>query len=1144
MKKSNWFALEWDISRLKKILRVMKTTIFLLLISGLSVLASVSYSQTKTITLDLKDTSLKEVLQKIEEQSEFRFMYSEKLVDVQRKVSVKFKDERISEVLNELFAGTDVNYKVKDRFILLSTPEVMGNEFIVYQQRSVSGKVTDSGGQPLPGVSIVIKGTTQGTVSNTDGEYSLSNIPADATLIFSFVGMKTHEVVVGNQTSISVVMEEDVIGIEEVVAIGYGTVKKRDLTGAISSISSSEIDERPGINDITQALHGGIAGLDVSMDPSAKGRGDFLIRGQTSLLANNAPLIVIDEMIYDGDIADINPLDIKSLDILKDASASAIYGARAASGVILITTKKGEKGKPKIRLNISTGFTSLQNIQEVYDLEGYLQQRVDYWETNRPEMPEGYFRPPDNLPSNITLEQWRGYDEGSTLSDLEMWFSRNNFDGEEFKNYKAGNITDWFDLIFRTGLRQNYDVSISGANNNISYYYSLGYLGNEGFYVDENYESIRSRFNLKANITDFLDVGINAQYSRRDESSQFPSLLNTIGNSPLGSLYNEDGTYKLYPHNDGHRFAGNPFYYEYSDKSYINDNLMSNIFAEIELPWNFNYRCNWINNIQWRNDYSFWYTTDELTGEGGSRSEYKYHKWFLDNILTWERTISDIHEFDFTFLYNLEKAIIWNSSTTSSDYVPSEALGYHQLGFGTNVQTSNDDEVFTGDALLARLNYSLMDKYLFTAAFRRDGYSVFGTKNPYAYFPTGAIAWRLSEEDFFNVKWVDYLKLRISYGINGNRDIPTYQSLAYLEPISYVYQTENGKQTFVGLYSSRMANADLRWEKTKAWNAGIDFSILKEKLSGAIEGYYMSTTDLILERSLPILTGYNAVTSNLGEVQNKGVELTLNSRNVSNQNFEWNSQYIFYLNRNKIKHLYGDMMDVTDEEGNVIGQTEAPDYSNNWFIGRSIDVIWNYELDGIWQLGEEEEAAEWGQTPGDFKVVDQNGDGDILPRDDKKFLGYTTPRYKMSLYNNFKVLKNFDLSFLLNAQLGHHGVMASKDLGSQGDVHFHGGFEYGRMNRYKYPYWTKDNPTNEWARLSSSNPYQAVSYHNRSFVKLNNILVGYRIPDKFINQYKIESLKLSFQLRNAITMTSWDFWDPETIKPTPMIGTFNINIVL
>lgn len=446
-----------------------------------------------------------------------------------------------------------------------------------------------------------------------------------------------------------------------------------------------------------------------------------------------------------------------------------------------------------------------------------------------------------------------------------------------------------------------------------------------------------------------------------------------------------------------------------------------------------------------------------------------------------------------------------------------------------------NDWVSTAAAMMGRINYTLMDKYLFTASFRRDGYSAFGVQNPWANFPSAAIAWRISDEDFFDVNGIDYLKLRVSYGVNGNRDVPTYAALQQLGAVKYIYNINGGHQSVTGFQPSRMANPALQWERTAAWNVGADFAIVDSRISGSIEAYSMETTNLLLDRSLPSITGYASITSNMGAVGNRGIEVTVNSRNIERENFSWNSQVIFSMNRNEIKELYGDMEDVLDTEGNVIGQRPANDYSNNWFIGEDIDRIWDYEVAGFWQIGEEEEANRYNAQPGDIKIVDQNNDGTITPREDRVFLGYNTPRYKASLINNFTLFRNFDISFLINAQIGREGA---------NNNHIHTGWQYARMGRYDYPYWTPDNPTNEWGRLGSNNPFGANYYISRTFVRLQNFSVGYRVPTGFIQRYNVKALRLSFDVQNAFVTSPWDLWDPETTVPTPMIGTLNLRITL
>lgn len=581
----------------KKLWLIMRLSSLLILLAVFTSTASV-YSQATKLTLKMKNARIADVFDAIEQQSEFYFFYNRDAFDDEREVSVDFSNKNIEEIMQELFNSKDVNYEILDRNILIKVPDnkLSENRRQQQQQNYVSGTVSDETGQPLPGLTVVVKGTTRGTVTNADGRYTLSNVPEDATLVFSYVGMLTQEVQVGNQTSINITMESDAIGIEEVVAIGYGTMRKSDLTGAVSSISSENLENQPSQN-LTQALRGSVPGLDVGLSPSAKGTGSLLIRGKTSLKANNAPLIVLDGVIFNGDLADINTDDVESIDILKDASSAAVFGSRAAAGVIIITTKIGT-GEPRINFNVSTGFSHLKDRTARTNVDSYLKRRTDYWEYTRTEMPEAYFRNPSNLPSGVTMDQWRGYDSGvDDYNNEEIFFSRNELNAVELENYLAGRSVDWYNEIFRTGLRQDYNVSITGASDRISYYYSLGYLDNEGFYTDERFSSIRSRLNLESDVTSFMKVGLNVQFSKRNESAQFPSYNLGVNMSPLGNIYREDGSLKFLPHDDS--AVQNPFYYRNSDNFEIDYDLMANMYADILLPFGFSYRINWINQLRW-----------------------------------------------------------------------------------------------------------------------------------------------------------------------------------------------------------------------------------------------------------------------------------------------------------------------------------------------------------------------------------------------------------------------------------------------------------------------------------------------------------------------------------------------------------------
>jgi TonB-dependent starch-binding outer membrane protein SusC len=1124
---------------LKKLLRFMKLTVLFILISVGCVLAGKTYSQTKTLTLHMENTTVKKVLAEIESQSEFRIMYSGKFVDVDREVSLDVKNQKIESVLNTLFAGTDVSYTVKDRFIVLITPELMYESTlaVIQQQRSVSGTVTDESDEPLPGVTVVVKGTSQGRVTNADGNYSITNIPEDATLVFSFVGMRTKEVVVGSQTNIDVKMEVDAIGIEEVVAIGYGTVRKSDLTGSVQHVDASLFENQTSTN-MLEFLSGTVAGLNVNQGTSASGGGSMEIRGPTSLKADNNPLIVLDGVIYNGNIGDINPNDIESVDILKDASSAAIYGSRSASGVIIITTKRGQTSSPMINIVSKIGVTGVTKHMYPRSPEQHLTMRGDYLAQINPNKPSHYYSDPNKLPEGLSIEEWKNFDVTPSDDVIQMWLNRIALQPLEADNYRSGKIINWYDDAYRNGIRQDYDLSLSGSTPSLRYYFSIGYVNNEGVVLGDDYQNIRSRINIDADLTDFLNVGVNVQFADMDQSSQAISLGSLMAASPYGNKYEEDGkTLKFYPHDDP--FNTNPFvYYQNSDKMNVIQNLFATLYSEIKLPFGFSYRISFLNRYNWTKDYYFdpITTPNGFNKQGdGYRNDNSSYEWQVDNILNWQKTFANIHKFYATFLINAEKFQSWRSFQENSQFAPSDALSFHALQAGINPSLNNNDTYSTANALMARINYSLLDKYLFTLTWRRDGYSAFGQKNPYAEFPSAAFGWRISEESFFNIDWIDNLKFRLSWGVNGNRAIGMYEALARLGTEKYIY----GTTLATGVYSTSMANSDLRWEQTKALNFGVDFGIFRNVIHGSVDYYDMTTNDLLLDRSLPSIIGYTSVASNLGELGNKGFELTLNTTNINKADFRWNSNLVFSFNRNKIKHLYGDMNDVLDDEGNVIGQKEADDLGNQWFIGEAIDRIWDYKILGIWQLEEAEQAAIYGRQPGDVKLLDVNDDGVLSPMDDKIFQGYRRPRFRIGLRNDLIVFKNFEISAFLRADLGFYQAN-NLPLNDGHPSH------YDRFNNMYSPYWTKEKPTNDYGRLGSNNSSPNVTrWENSSFLRLQDLSVAYNVPKAKLSKYKIQNLKIFLNLRNSLTFTGWSHYDPESgTEMMPKISSIGISASL
>ena len=1027
-----------------------------------------------------------------------------------------------------------------------------GTASFAQQGATVTGKVSAAADktQGLPGVTVTIAGTTSGTTTDAKGAFKIKAAP-NATLIFSFLGYKKETVPVNGRREITVLLKEDVAALEQVVVIGYGTAKKRDLTGAVSSINAAKLEnENP--TSVQDVLRSNLPGLNVGYSTSAKGGGSLEIRGKNTLNAGSSPLLVLDGAIYYGGLEDINPTDIETVDVLKDASSAAVYGAKAASGVILITTKKGKSSKPTINVSSNIGVATMSVNQKVYDPEGFVNWREDVERSTHVNAKPYQYSDPRELPSDISVEDWLAYDNANPNADpVDIWLQRLNMQPVEIANYKAGKTLDWYNKVFQNGLRQDHTISVSGRKDELSYYWSVGYMNNEGIVVGDKYNTLRSRLNLEAKVTKFLSAGINAQFAARDEGAVPVDWKYITRNSPWGSFYEDDSSgYRYSPNDDPGGGSRNPFaIQQYTRQMKKIWTLNATMFAKATLPFGITYQLNFTPRFEWYNFFqsqSSQYKDWAPQGGLASREEHQMYQWQVDNLIKWSKTFAD-HHLDVTLLANSEKYQIWDNKMSNSGFQPSDVLGYDNLGAGIKPVIANNgdfaDEYSTGDALMARLFYSFKDRYMLTLSVRRDGYSAFGANNKRATFPSAALGWVFTDEPFLKSDWFNYGKLRFSYGINGNRDIGRYVALSDLTTGKYLHVNSGGTVIPVSqLYVNNMANPNLRWEKTAAYNVGLDFSLFHDIISGSIEAYQSQTTDLLVKRSLPNIIGFDLIWTNLGEVDNKGIELNLSSKNIDQQNFKWNTSFNFSLNRNSIVHLYGDKVPVKDANGNIIGSEEPDDITNKWFIGHPLDAIWDIRTLGVYQSKDAETAKKYGQSPGDFRLEDVNNDGKYTNAD-RQFLGYKEPRYRFTLRNEFKLFHNFDVSFMAYALWGH--MTDFNQAKNRGDAFL------DRVSSYVFPYWTPENPNNEWARLYSSDGSASYSvYKKRSFIRLDNVSLAYTFPQRLIERASIQNLRVYFTVKNAaVYAPDWNYWDPEWDPnvgpgPTPRFYTFGLNVTL
>lgn len=1121
-----------------QLLRIMKATAYLLLMGCLHLSAA---SRSQTVTLHAEDQSLLKVFELVERQTGYWVIYSDQLINAAKPITIDAKDMALPHFLNKILKPQSLTYAIEGKNILIMSSSgkfTVGpsglrrpDDAETVQPRVIRGRVTDEEGNPLQSVTVAVRGGRGAAFTDARGNYELAVNNGDSVLVFSIVGYENNEQAITGRSDIDVVMAASVSDLDEVVVVGYGTQRKRDLTGAISRIDASDFESQAATS-VSEFLSGTVAGISMSQGTGAAGGGSMEIRGRNSLKAGTDPLIVLDGVVYNGALQDINPFDIATIDVLQDASSAAVYGARAASGVIIVTTKRGSSEVPTVTVSAMTGIASTSNDYKPFDGPGYIRFREDLMQQIAPREQIGFYANPDNLPGDVSLDEWRAYSNNPNEDNTVEWLQRLNLNATEIEGYRQGRTTDWYDMRMQQGIRQNYDVALSGKASRVNYYLSTGYTDNEGVVFGDRLKIWRTRMNLEGDVADFLKVGINSQFSSRDGSSVAAGGVDRL--SPFGRFKDEEGMLHWYPHEDPS--FPNPFLNSYYKDQYVRNNrLFATLYSELKLPFGFKYRFSFQNRLDITKDYNFWPITTIQGGRDrqdgyGTRLDAHGYEWMIDNVITWNKTF-DRHHIDFTFLANAEKLQFQRSRQENENFGPNGNLSWHGLQYGTNPSINNDDMVRTADALLARLNYNFDDRYLFTLSWRRDGYSAFGQNHPRGFFPSAAVAWRLSEEQFFNTTWVDDLKLRFSWGVNGNRDVSTYAALANLSRNPYF----DGTNVVVGLTNSSMANPNLKWEGTEAYNIGVDLTAFDGKLTATVDAYNGTTHDLLLDRRLPRIIGYEYVTTNLGEISNRGINATIGGQLLSNQSLKWNSNLVFSLNRNQINRLWGDMMEEIVDGKTVI--SEVPDYANQWFPGEAIDRVWDYRTIGIWQVEEAEAAAKYGLRPGEYKAVDLNNDDAYGQFDDKQFLGWKQPRYSLGWRNDIQFMTHFDFSVFFRADLGH--------IGARPDFNHSSSNIYNRANTLDIPYWTPENRSNMHPRLNVNHGLfeGGISiYEPRSFLRVQDMSLGYRVPQNVIDKISVDHLRVFMSARNLLTVTSWTGWDPESANsPMPRIFTFGLN---
>lgn len=951
---------------------------------------------------------------------------------------------------------------------------------ILMAQTKISGTVTDVDKNPLPGVSVVCKSTSQGTVTNLDGKYTIE-INKGNTLTFSLIGMQTQDIKIASQSIINVIMHESTIELDEVVAIGYGTAKKSDLTSSIISVKPDEL-KNVKVGSAADALQGLATGVLISKGSfKPGGSSNIIIRGNGSFGnggASTTPLYIIDGVMSNAGLDVIAPSDIESIEVLKDAASTAIYGSRASNGIILVTTRKGKTGKASITFNTNIGIQNLINKQKV-----------------------------------LNASQFKEILDAAT-DNTYLW------DKEEQRMFDEGRSTDWQDLITQSGVYQNYNLGITGGSEKTTYYLGLDWVDQEGIIKNTGYQKGNIRFNLDSKLNNWLTMGAKFNVIRSSTNSSNTdgvagmnsldqgTMGSAIASKPSAPIFNEDGTYY-----DNLLLRPNPV----AAVTYFKNN-----FTQTRFNASFNLEAEILKNLKLRTENGTEYINNQSNVFQDSRMTGIYKNV---NISDRENGEQFYLQTENTLTYQLNKGIhrltavggfsasIFNWTMMSAQVLNASNITQNDnLGTGTPKSVNSDKVKSTLASFFGRINYSLADKYLLTVTLRADGSSRFAKGHKWGYFPSGGLAWRINQEDFLkDVNFLDNLKLRTSYGIVGNQEISSYQSMAQVDATSSRYTDYVFGGTLAnGSRTSILAQPDLTWEKSRQFDLGLDFAFFKNRLSGSIDGYYKYTYDLLYNVPLPLESGYRTALVNVGAMKNRGIELTLNSVNIDTKDFTWQTSLNYSFNKNEIDKLYNDLERV-----------------GNYFVGQSINVIYTKRFGGIWQSDEAEIAKIYNAEPGDYKIIDRNRNN-IIDDDDRDFVGQTTPQFFGSFSNTFKS-HGFDLTIFLTYAGGHKIYNPFAYLDSYSP-------SANMSPDYYHNYWTPERPSNKYPRLGSTNSqlYETDGmYQKGDYIRLKNLELGYTLPRNIANKVYASNIRVYASVQNLVTFTKYTGFDVETSNANP-----------
>ncbi len=1063
MKKNKPFG-ELFYCSLKKTLKIMRNALILLFIGVLQANAIDTYSQKTKLSLNFLDTELTKVLDKIEVESDFFFLYNEKLLDTERKVNINVNDQLITVILDDLFKGTDVKYSIVDRKIILA-PDYLNSESEQQQQRKITGTVTGKDGAPIPGANVVVSGTTQGTLTDFAGKYSLDVPPGARTLQFSFIGMVTKEISIGTLTQIDVTMAESAIGLEEVVVVGYGTVKKSDLTGSVGSVSSDKLVAFPTTN-VLQSLQGKVAGLTITSNNGGPGSSSTIrIRGGSSISTSSDPLWVVDG--FPG-APQPQAEDIQSIEVLRDAAACAIYGSRGSNGVIIVTTKKGTAGTLKLDASVATTFMNVSKKIDVLNATDWAKHVNAINKTQHP-----------------------------SSADI-------------FANTDLGAGTNWQDVILRTGMLNTYQASVSGGSDKVQVYSSAKYSSQSGIIINSSSDVFNGKLNIDAKVTDKTTVGAHVDYGHwtsENVSSQgwYVTLVGVVGTAlqfdPNLGIYKADGTYNTAKYSFGGN-KDNPYAIAVAPTNEtVGDNFSTNMYYDHEIIKGLKFYTNVALSLE--SDRTGTYSPRSLLNSIGSAGLSTNRNINLNSTtyLTYDKTFADIHKFTLMVGHDYQMSN-YEGFSCGSSLVAEDNFLFWNLGSGTRTSTPGS---FTSkwiiESFYGRLNYILKDKYLLTVMGREDGSSRLGSNNQHGFFPAASARWNISKEPFMqSISQISQLNVHAGYGTNGNTNLPTYASFATLGSGGAYFQGGVRQSTVI---PTSLANLDLTWETSKMTNVGVDLGLFNGKLNFGAEWYNRESTDMLYYVPVPDYTGISNQWQNFGDYRNRGIEFTLGG-NLTHGDFNWSSDFNISFNKSTVVKL---------PSGDVIGGASYATNNPPFILreGESTNTFWGYKY-----LGANPDDGHAQYAKADGTPTENTGEAQL------QILGNANPKFTFGWVNNF-TYKGFDLNIQINGSYGNklinatRAVMESMSDGSNTTP-------YAWNNSWTTPGQITDVPlAGSENRATGSSRW----IEDASFLRVQNIALGYSLPSSVVNMLKISKCRFYISMQNALLLTKYKGYDPE-----------------